>query len=250
VTPADVELFIQARRTRAKAGNVNRGLSALRATWGRAVKRGVLKENPFAKLDRLQEIPRPIVPLTPAEETKLIDACAGDLEIDAFVRLALATGCRAGELCNLRRADLDIDAGMGRIECNTEWRSKTKRNRPIAFTPATAARVGLWLAGAKGRPHVFRTAEDAKPRDTYYRIQPRFVEAVERSGIARNVTLQDLRRTVGSLLAERGVNQRLAMELLGHADISTTARFYQAVRPETIRGVVVNLRKTGTENGK
>jgi integrase len=74
----------------------------------------------------------------------------------------------------------------------------------------------------------------------------RFNGAVERSGIGRNVTLQDCRRTVGSLLAERGVNQRVAMEYLGHSNISTTARFYQAVRPDMLHGVVVNLRPTGS----
>ena len=70
---------------------------------------------------------------------------------------------------------------------------------------------------------------------------------MERSGIGRNVTLQDCRRTVGSLLAERGVNQRVAMEYLGHSNIGATARFYQAVKADTLRAVVVNLRPTGSE---
>ena len=64
------------------------------------------------------------------------------------------------------------------------------------------------------------------------------------------MTLQDCRRTVGSLLAERGVNQRVAMEFLGHSNIATTAKFYQAVRPETLKAVVVELRPTGTGNGE
>ncbi len=226
--------------------SINNALSALRATWNRGIKRGVLKDNPFGKLDRLQEIPRPIVPLTADEEKKLLAACAPDMELDAFVRLALDSGCRAGELCNLRVANLDLDNGMGRIECNTEWKSKTRRNRPMAFTPVTATRVGLWLAGRDGSPYVFRTAQDTRPRDTYYRLAARFKSAVDDAKLTRNVTFQDLRRTVGGLLAERGVNQRVAMEYLGHTDIATTARFYQAVRPDILHGVVVNLRPTGT----
>ncbi len=70
---------------------------------------------------------------------------------------------------------------------------------------------------------------------------------MRRSGIGRNVTPQDCRRTVGSLLAARGINQRVAAEFLGHSEITTTANYYQAVQEETLRGVVVSLRPTGTE---
>jgi site-specific recombinase XerD len=59
--------------------------------------------------------------------------------------------------------------------------------------------------------------------------------------------IQDLRGTVGTLLPERGVNQKVAAELLGHSDITTTAKYYQAVQEDTLRGVVVSLRPTGTE---
>jgi integrase len=52
---------------------------------------------------------------------------------------------------------------------------------------------------------------------------------------------------VGSLLAARGVNQKVASEFLGHTDIATTAKYYQAVRPETLRQVVATLRPTGTQ---
>ena len=98
------------------------------------------------------------------------------------------------------------------------------------------------------KPYVF--CEDGeKGRKTYNRLRRKFDGAVEQSGIKRR-TLHDLRRTVGSLLAERGVNQKVAAEVLGHSDPRTTARYYQAVRPETIKAAIVNLRPTGTENDK
>ena len=97
----------------------------------------------------------------------------------------------------------------------------------------------------KGWTYLFRE-EVEKPRVTYRRLFDKLKAAVERSGIGRKVTPQDLRQTVGSLLAERGVNQRVAMEYLGHTNISTTAKYYQAVRPDTLRAVVATLRPTGT----
>ena len=245
ITPQDVELFISERRKDVSARSVNHGLGALRATFNRAVKHDVLRCNPFAKLDRLEEMHKPIQPLTQAEEQSLLAACARDLELNAFVRLALDSGARAGELCNLRVGDLDLDKGLARIECGADWQSKTRRNRPIAFTAATGDVLRLWLMARLGRTYVFRD-EVEKQRTTYRRLFDEFKAAVKRAGIGRKVTPHDLRRTVGSLLAERGVNQRVAMEYLGHTNIGTTARYYQAVRPDTLRAVVARLRPTGT----
>jgi len=107
--------------------------------------------------------------------------------------------------------------------------------------------MGISQRGLKA--YVFREADD-KPRVQYYRIAGKFKEAVQRAGLGRNVTLQDCRRTVGSLLAEQGVNQRVAAEFLGHTDIATTAKYYQAVRPETLKGVAVKLRTTGAKGGE
>jgi len=82
-------------------------------------------------------------------------------------------------------------------------------------------RMGISQRGLKA--YVFREADD-KPRVQYYRIAGKFKEAVQRAGLGRNVTLQDCRRTVGSLLAEQGIYERVAMEFLGHANIATTDR--------------------------
>jgi integrase len=248
IMPADVESFIADRKATVKAKVVNNAMTSLRATFNRAVKHGTVSKNPFARFDKLQETPKPIVPLTTDEEGKLLTACADDLELEIFTRLALDTGCRAGEIANLRVDALDLDKCLGRIECTSEWKSKTRRNRPIAYTPATASRLRVWLNKRPGAPHVFKRPDDS-PKGVYRRLRDAFENAVDRSGIGRKVTPQDCRRTVASLLAARGINQKVAAEFLGHTDITTTAKYYQAVQEDTLRGVVVSLRPTGT-NGK
>ncbi|MGD1001488.1 MAG: tyrosine-type recombinase/integrase, partial [Candidatus Brocadiia bacterium] len=97
-----------------------------------------------------------------------------------FTRLALDTGCRAGEIANLRVADMDLDKGLGRIECTAEWKSKTRRNRPIAYTPATAARLRLWINKRPGATHVFKRPDDSS-KAAYRRLRDAFKDAVDRS---------------------------------------------------------------------
>ena len=249
LTPLDVELFIRERRKAVSATTVNNELNALKATWNRAIKRKVLTTNPFAGVEKMEEIPRPIVPLTREEEQRLLAACVDDLELETFVRLALDSGARAGELAAMPISCIRLDDGVALVECNSRWKSKSRRNRYLPFTPETGAVLQRWLLCRVGKAYVFRE-EGEHPRTPYLRLYRAFTNAVARAGIARHVTPHDLRRTVGSLLAARGVNQRVAMELLGHADIGTTAKYYQSVSAETLKGVVVNLRPTGTESGK
>ena len=247
ITAQDVERFIAARRQKVSPKAVNRELGNLCATFGRAVKvHKVLAENLFAGVEKLPLDPKPINALTRDEEVKLIAACSGDLELDTFVRIGLDTGCRADEIAHLRWVDLDLDDGTGMIRCGADWRSKTRRNRFIAFTPATAGRLRKWRLRHGFVPFAFAN-EGEKHRATYNRIRLKFERAVIAAGIG-HCTLHDLRRTVGTLLAERGVNQRVAAEVLGHSDMRTTARFYQTVRPETVKAAVLNLRPTGTDN--
>ena len=247
IGPREVERFIAKRRSDVGPCAVNRELGNLRAAYNRAVEvHKILTENPFAKVEKLPVDPKEINPLTAEEEGKLLAACAGDLELDTFVRIALDTGCRAGEIAHLRWEDLQLDEGLGLIRCAADWRSKTRRNRVIAFTPDTIERLRRWRLQRAFKAYVFYD-EDEKERETYRRMRAKFGEAVTNAGITRR-TLHDLRRTVGTLLAERNINQRVAAEILGHSDPRTTAKYYQAVRPETIKRTVLNLRRTGTDD--
>jgi len=126
------------------------------------------------------------------------------------------------------------------VECTDNWRTKTRRERWIAFTPETGACLRRWRMQRKGKALVFAEEGDP-PRKHYHQIKVRFDAAVTRSGIDRR-TLQDLRRTVGSLLAARGVNQKVAAEILGHADIRTTTWFYQEVSQDTLGDTLLRLR--------
>jgi len=92
----------------------NRELGNLRATFNRVVSFfNLLTVNPFKNLSKLDVSERPIRPLSRDEEKRLLDACSGNLELDAYVRLALDTGCRAGEISNLLWENLDLNEGTG-----------------------------------------------------------------------------------------------------------------------------------------
>lgn len=75
-----------------------------------------------------------------------------------------------------------------------------------------------------------RTGGPIHPRNDYRA----FRALLERSGV-RQIRLHDLRHTAASLMLAQGVHSRVAMEVLGHSQISVTMNTYSHVAPEVTR---------------
>jgi len=143
---------------------------------------------------------------------------------------------KPGEVAHLRWEDLDLEAGPGYIRCTTSWQSKTRHSRAIAWSDETSRRLAEWRLSRLGETYVFDT-EGQRERGYYRHIQPKFAAAVKAAKI-KHWTMHDIRRTVGTRLAEANVNDAVAAAYLGHADIRTTVKFYQRIRPEVLRETV------------
>jgi integrase len=59
-----------------------------------------------------------------------------------------------------------------------------------------------------------------------------FLPAVERAGLGKR-TIQDIRRTVGTLLAQSELDMKSVATHMGHSEFRTTLKFYVA---ETVEG--------------
>jgi integrase len=135
ITARDVENFLTARTEKIGARSLNREMVTLRATFNRAVRVfKVLKENPFANIELVKLEERAIRVLGIEEIRKLLKACGRDQELDLYIRIGLETGCRADEISHIESDNLDLKEGTGRITCSTDWRTKARRNRVIAFS--------------------------------------------------------------------------------------------------------------------
>jgi len=214
------------------------------------------------------ELAHPI-PLYNIEETKVL---APD-EVGTFLELAqrhplgnllivaLASGCRQGELLGLRWQDVDLDKGSIRIERTLQYIArgwhvlppKTPRSRrPIAL-PKVACEA---LRREKREQAEARLKAD-KWSDEFedlvftndqggplvaYRLSPALQRELYRAGLPA-LRFHDLRHSTASLLAFAGVPARVAMEVLGHRQISTTMDIYTKVYPEVRREAAEALDK-------
>ena len=208
-------------------------------------------------LQRYQEIAVPereITPLTPTSARALLDAVRGD-RLEALFTVALDCGLRQGEALALRWTDVDLARATITVRrslqrVGREWQftePKTARSRRTIPLPApvTASlrehrahqleerlRVGTAWEGQEWGELLF-CDELGRPLSGFHVLR-RFRELLALAGLP-SMRYHDLRHGAASLMAVQGVPARVAMELLGHAQIGTTMNIYAHVAPELQR---------------
>ena len=172
--------------------------------------------------------------------------------LEALFTVALACGLRQSETLGLRWSDVGVDAATLSIQRTlqrvngefTFFPPKTTRSRRTIAMPAPVAAVL--------RQHLKRQLEEPMLTDaawdgdtlgalvfpdevgrplTFFHLSRRFRKLLQCAG-APTMRYHDLRQGAASLMAAQGVPARVAMEILGHAQISMTMNTYTHIAPE------------------
>jgi integrase len=183
---------------------------------------------------------------TDDEAQRIVAAADATPRWGPFVRLAIATGLRRGELLALKWSDLDLERGIGIVRgslCQTraagvtEKSTKGDRVRPLALSPmAIEALKRQSVSQAKEKlaagpdysdsGHVFQR-EIGGPV-TPYTATDFFRRIASRAKVA-TTSLHACRHTTGTWLIAAGVDYRTASAVLGHANPSVTLGVYSHV---------------------
>jgi integrase len=218
---------------RLNASTVQSSLQPLRAICRRAVNRGELAINPTTGL----ELPavrggRDRV-ASPAEAAQLIAALPPDDR--ALWATAMYSGLRRGELLALRWEEIDLAAGVIRVE--RSWDAKEgliepktrlgRRKVPIAAVLRDHLAEHRIITGRTsgfvfGRSAVSPFAPDA--------IRHRAERAWKAAG-AKLISLHESRHTFASLMIAAGVNAKALSTYMGHANIGITLDRYGHLIP-------------------
>jgi len=206
-----------------EAATINRRLSAIRGYYEWCRRKFRWELNPFADIGILKIGRRLPGYLTYREIESLLEAC-GDgfagLRNRALFELLYSTGCRVGEICSLDLGDLSGRQAMV---------SGKGGRRRVVFIGAKAS-----SALAEYLPHrLGRAAEDPDSRRALIlnlrgkRITSRGVyyltqRYAELANLAKRVTPHTFRHSFATHVVDEGADIRMAQELLGHANLSTT----------------------------
>ena len=248
LTPADVQALYARVRAKGLSGT---SLSLLHGVLHKslddAAKWGLTVRN----VADLVDVPKRSTPemrtLDAAEATALLEAAKDD-PLEAFYVVALTCGLRLGELQALRWKDMDLQRRRLRVTATYQGMqhgapgfaepktARSKREVHLSLMAVEALKqhrvrqlerrlLGLWedhdlvFASGFGRP---LDGNNLRTRS--------FARLLKRAGLPA-MRFHTLRHSAATLLMAEGVNIKVASEMLGHADITTTLRIYSHVLP-------------------
>jgi integrase len=167
------------------------------------------------------------------------------------------TGCRKGELLNLRWKDVRLEDGIIILQAEA---TKTNTARAVPISTRLKAVLEMRRTGPDGEElpadaFVFGTETGERRRSVHHGWaiavlrarghEPEFVRGKispkSRATFQQiDLHMHDLRRECGSRLLEAGAGIHEVREWLGHTDISTTGR-YLAVTAESLKRTLKRL---------
>ena len=115
LNPGRVQALYDEKRHTLSPASVKLIHAALSKALSQAQRWRLVRENVASLTTRPKRRAEEIKPLTGEQAKAFLSAVAGDRH-EALYTLALTTGARIGELLALRWVDLDLDAGVLRIE--------------------------------------------------------------------------------------------------------------------------------------
>ena len=195
---------------------LNQTVCALRFFYGVTLGHGEIPERiPYAREPR--KLP---VVLNADEIVRFLEAVPS-LKTRAALTTAYAAGLRASETVGLKVGDIDSGRMVIRVEHGKGGKDRTGmlsvQLLVILRTYWRLARPGHWL---------FPGRDQSKPIDVQV-LHSACRSARAAAGIDKRVTVHTLRHSFATHLLESGTDIRIIQVLLGHSNLSSTARYTQ-----------------------
>jgi integrase/recombinase XerD len=171
----------------------------------------------------------PVV-LTPDEVASLLEAAPG-LKWRTALSVAYGAGLRASEVVGLKVGDIDSQRMRIRVE-----QGKGRRDRDALLSPHLLAVLRNWWKQARPPVWLFPSRLTAFDHVSPRSLSRAFLEAVQRAGIKKAISLHTLRHCFATHLLEQDVDVRVIQVLLGHKKLETTA-VYTHVAAKTLDGI-------------
>ena len=244
ITPQDISryyAFLGAKGYAKKT--VNNYKAIVSNVFKYAIENGHSDNNPTTLVSVPKKLKQTKRTLPTDEEIKLVKASV-NCEFGVLAFFLMYTGCRKGEALALQFKDIDYANKKIKITKSVYYESdKPKIKQPktengIREIPLLDALIPIL---PKGKPNDYVFSPDGtKPygQSTFNRHWDKYQE---QSGVT--CTPHQLRHAYATMLYEAGIDEKLAQEIMGHADIATTRNIYTHIRTSRLDNAADLLNK-------
>jgi integrase/recombinase XerD len=177
--------------------------------------------------------PRPLPIVLSVEEVAELMACVPGpgLKYRAALGISYGAGLRASEVCHLKVSDIDSDRMLIHVD-----QGKGGKDRKAMLSPALLDLLRDYWREARPQGWLFPGKPKINPISAR-QLNRAFTSAKRMAAIAKPATLHTLRHSFATHLLEANTDVRVIQVLLGHAKLTTTAR-YTHVATKTLRDTV------------
>lgn len=230
---------------RKRKATANRILTILKAALNRAYNEGkVANDDAWRRIKPYRNVDSAKIRfLALGECGRLVNAC--DKDFKPLVQSALLTGCRWGELINMRAQDYHKDSGTLFIPD-----SKSGKPRHVTLEVQGQKFFARHVIGKSSGEYMF-LREDGEQWGRSHQTR-RLKDACQRAQIRPVISFHILRHTHASQLVQRGVPLPVIAAQLGHADTRICEKHYAHLSPsyisDTIRAHFPDMNIVDTDN--
>ena len=156
--------------------------------------------------------------------TQIIDSTKDD-DFKLYMMSLWETGCRPNEIVDLKKSDIDFDTGIAKI-----YQSKTKKYKTVYLTDEL-----LTIFDSIQTEYIFNAYD--KHKAFYGRIFKKLRNDLDMN---KEYCLYAFRHSFGTRMLNKTKDIHLVSKLLGHSDISITAKHYINRSDSEIRERLLN----------
>ena len=244
ITPQEIADFLEdlANKSYAKK-TVNNHKAILSNIFNYAAAKQYISNNPVTFIKTPKKLKQTRRELPSDEDINKVKNSI-HCEFGFLALFLMYTGCRKGEALALQFKDIDLENKKIKITKSVYFESdKPKIKQPktdagIREIPLLNALIPYLPKGNK-EDYVF-SPDGKRPygQSTFNRHWDKYQE---QSGVS--CTPHQLRHAYATMLYEAGIDEKLAQELMGHADISTTQNIYTHIRTSRLNTAADMLNK-------
>ena len=154
-----------------------------------------------------------------ADEVGCLLEAVDDLTCRVALATAYATGLRTSEVVAIRIEHIETARELIRVEDG-----KGAKDRYVMLSPALLVLLRAYWKVARPRPWLFLNDAGTGPLSAST-LNAAIKAAAAKTGLAKTVTVKTLRHCFATHLLEQGTDIRVIQVLLGHAQLTTTARY-------------------------
>jgi integrase len=232
-------------------------LGTLHTALERAVRWHLVHRNVAGLVDPPHVERKEVRILTPEQARTFLNAAKGD-RLESLYWLALTTGMRRGEILGLRWQDVDLNEAtlsvrvqlqrvggkMQLVEPKTATSIRTIALPPVTIAALKRQRTRQYeeqvLAGNRWQEHDLVFASIIGTPMDFMTFARKFDISLTRAKLP-HIRVHDLRHTAATFMLAQGIAPKLAMDVLGHSNLSMTMGTYQHVTAKLRREVAQGM---------